>query len=243
MTNFLREHVPAETRIHYVITRGGAAPNVVPDDAEAYYYVRHPDRAVVKQVWQRVEDAARGAAIGTGTTYDVSIVGSVYAFLPNETLARVQQRALETVGGFTLSAAERDFAQRLQQSEGFSAVPLETTARVRPLAADDASPASTDLGDVSWVVPTVQMYAATWVPGTASHTWQATAAGGTSIGVKGMLVAAKSMALAGAELFSSPAILAAAKAELTAKRGAGFRYETVLGDRDPPLDYRIGGTP
>jgi aminobenzoyl-glutamate utilization protein B len=243
MTNFLREHVPAETRIHYVITKGGAAPNVVPDDAEAYYYVRHPDRAVAKQVWGRVEDAARGAAIGTGTTYDVSIVGSVYSLLPNETLARVQQRALETVGGFTLSAAERGFAQRLQQTEGFSAVPLETTARVRPLTADDASPTSTDLGDVSWVVPTVQMYAATWVPGTVSHTWQATAAGGTSIGVKGMLVAAKSMALAGAELFASPSIVAAAKTELTERRGAGFRYETVLGDRKPPLDYRAGGTP
>ena len=243
MTNFLREHVPAETRIHYVITKGGAAPNVVPDDAESYYYVRHPDREVVKQVWRRIEDAARGAAIGTGTSYDVSIVGSVYALLPNETLARVQQRALETVGGFTLSVAERDFAQRLQQSEGFSAVPLETTARVLPLAPSAASPTSTDLGDVSWVVPTVQMYAATWVPGTAAHTWQATAAGGTSIGVKGMLVAAKSMALVGAELFSSPAIVAAARAELTAKRGAGFQYETVLADRKPPLDYRIGGTP
>jgi aminobenzoyl-glutamate utilization protein B len=243
MTNFLREHVPAETRMHYVITRGGAAPNVVPDDAEAYYYVRHPDRAVVKQVWQRVEDAARGAAIGTGTSYDVSIVGSVYALLPNETLARVQQRALETVGGYSLSAAERDFAQRLQQSEGFSAVPLEATSRVLPLSPSAASPTSTDLGDVSWMVPTVQMYTATWVPGTVAHSWQATAAGGTSIGMKGMLVAAKSMALAGAELFSSPAIVAAAKAELTARRGAGFHYETVLANRKPPLDYRAGGTP
>jgi len=243
MTNFLREHVPAETRIHYVITRGGAAPNVVPDDAEVYYYVRHPDMAVVKQVWRRVEDAARGAAIGTGTTFDVSLVGSVYAFLPNETLARLQQRALESVGGFTLSAAERDFARQLQQSEGFSIVPLEATSRVRPLVPGDASPTSTDVGDVSWVVPTVQLYAATWVPGTAAHTWQATAAGGTSIGVKGMLVAAKSMALAGAELFASPSLVAAAKAELLTKRGTGFRYETVLADRKPPLDYRVGGAP
>jgi len=243
MTNFLREHVPAETRIHYVITRGGAAPNVVPDDAEVYYYVRHPDMAVVKQVWRRVEDAARGAAIGTGTTFDVALVGSVYAFLPNETLARLQQRALESVGGFTLSAAERDFARQLQQSEGFSIVPLEATSRVRPLVPGDASPTSTDVGDVSWVVPTVQLYAATWVPGTVAHTWQATAAGGTSIGVKGMLVAAKSMALAGAELFASPSLVAAAKAELVTKRGTGFRYETVLADRKPPLDYRVGGAP
>jgi aminobenzoyl-glutamate utilization protein B len=243
MTNFLREHVPPETRIHYVITRGGAAPNVVPDDAEVYYYVRHPDRAVVKQVWQRVEDAARGAAIGTGTTYDVSLIGGTYALLPNETLGHVQQRALETVGGFTLSPTERDFAQRLQGSEGFTAVPLEATSRIRPFAPGGTNPTSTDVGDVSWVVPTVQLYVATWVPGTVAHTWQATAAGGTSIGVKGMLVAAKAMALAAAELFASPSLVAAAKSELAAKRGTTFRYETVLAGRKPALDYRVGASP
>ena len=243
MTNMLREHVPQDTRIHYVITKGGVAPNVVPDDAEVYYYARHPDLQVTKDVWRRIEDAAKGAALGTGTTYEVSIIGSVYSYLPNATLARVQQRALEAVGGFELSAAERDFAHRLQQSDGFPAVPLETTARVRPLTLGAHTPASTDVGDVSWVVPTVQVYTATWVPGTAAHSWQATAAGGTSIGTKGMLVAAKSMALAAAELFASPGIVAAAKAELAAKRGPGFRYETVLAGKKPPLEYRAGSVP
>jgi len=243
MTNFLREHVPADTRIHYVITKGGSAPNVVPDDAEVYYYVRHRDIAVVKQVWRRVEDAAKGAAIGTGTTYDVTLIGSVFPILPNETLARVQQRALERVGGYTLTASEQEFARRLQQSEGFSVVPLEATSRVRPLAMGSAAATSTDVGDVSWVTPTVQLYAAAWVPGTTAHTWQATAAGGTSFGVKGMLVAARSMALAGAELFATPSLVAAARAELVTRRGPEFRYETVLGDRKPPLDYRVGSTP
>ena len=79
-------------------------------------------------------NAAKGAAIGTGTTYDLQLVGSVYSLLPNETLAKVQQRALEKVGGFTYTAEERAFAQRLQKSDAFTAVPLETTARVRPLA-------------------------------------------------------------------------------------------------------------
>ena len=243
MTNMLREHVPQDTRIHYVITKGGMAPNVVPDDAEVYYYARHPDLQVTKDVWRRIEDAAKGAALGTGTTYEVSIIGAVYSYLPNATLARVQQRALEAVGGFELSAAERDFAHRLQQSDGFPAVPLEATARVRPLTLGAHTHASTDVGDVSWVVPTVQVYTATWVPGTAAHSWQATAAGGTSIGTKGMLVAVKSMALAAAELFSSPATVAAAKAELAEKRGPDFRYETVLAGRKPPLDYRAGSVP
>jgi aminobenzoyl-glutamate utilization protein B len=243
MTNMLREHVPQDTRIHYVITNGGSAPNVVPEEAEVYYYVRHPEMDVVKQVWRRVEDAAKGAALGTGTTYELSIIGSVYSYLPNETLARVQQRALETVGGFALSEAERDFAQRLQRTEGFSIVPLENTARIHPLTTGYRSAASTDVGDVSWVVPTVQVYTATWVPGTVAHTWQATAAGGTSIGTKGMLVAAKTMALTAAELFAAPSIVTAARAELTVKRGAGFTYETVLAGRKPPLDYRAGSTP
>jgi aminobenzoyl-glutamate utilization protein B len=243
MTNFLREHVPDGTRIHYVITNGGRAPNVVPDEAEVYYYVRHVDMTVVKDVWNRVVNAAKGAAIGTGTTYDLQLVGSVYSLLPNETLAKVQQRALERVGGYTYTPEERAFAERLQKSDAFTAVPLETTAKVKPLSIGAAGVASTDVGDVSWVVPTTQLSAATWVPGTTAHSWQAVAAGGTTIGYKGMMVAAKTMALTAAELFSSPATVEAAKAELVAKRGPAFRYETALGTQAPQLDYRKGSVP
>jgi metal-dependent amidase/aminoacylase/carboxypeptidase family protein len=106
MTNFLREHVPDGTRIHYVVTNGGKAPNVVPDEAEVYYYVRHVDMNVVNDVWSRVVNAAKGAAIGTGTTYDLQLIGSVYALLPNETLARVQQRALERFENLSVVAID-----------------------------------------------------------------------------------------------------------------------------------------
>jgi aminobenzoyl-glutamate utilization protein B len=243
MTNALREHIPDGSRIHYVITNGGRAPNVVPDEAEVYYYVRHVDMRVVKDIWGKVENAAKGAAVGTGTTYDLQLVSSVYSLLPNETLAKVQQRALEKVGGYTYSPEERAFAERLQKSEAFTAVPLEATAKVKPLVIGQAGAGSTDVGDVSWVVPTVQLSAATWVPGTAAHSWQAVAAGGTSIGFKGMMVAAKTMALTAADLFSSPATIDAAKAELVAKRGPGFKHETVLGSQKPQLDYRKGSVP
>ena len=243
MTNALREHIPDGSRIHYVITDGGRAPNVVPDVAEVYYVVRHVEMPIVKDIWSKVENAAKGAAIGTGTTYDLQLVGSVYSLLPNETLAKVQQRALEQVGGFTYTAEERVFAERLQKSDAFTAVPLETTAKVKPLKIGAAGAASTDVGDVSWVVPTVQLSAATWVPGTAAHSWQAVAAGGTTIGFKGMMVAAKTMALTGADLFTSPATIDAAKAELVAKRGPGFKYETALGTQAPQLDYRKGSVP
>jgi aminobenzoyl-glutamate utilization protein B len=240
MTNFLREHVPDGTRIHYVITNGGKAPNVVPDEAEVYYYVRHVDMNVVKNVWGRVVDAAKGAAIGTGTTYDLQLIGSVYSLLPNETLLRVEQRALERVGGYTLTAEERAFAEKLQKSEAFVPVTLEATQRVKPLVVGQPGAGSTDVGDVSWMVPTVQLGAATWVPGTAAHSWQAVAAGGMSIGSKGMMVAAKTMALTAADLFATPATITEAKKEFEAKRGPNFKYETILGTQKPQLDYRKG---
>ncbi|MEO5816481.1 MAG: amidohydrolase [Gemmatimonadaceae bacterium] len=239
MTNYLREHIPQESRIHYVITNGGRAPNVVPDLAEVYYVVRHPDMKVVDDIWARVINAAKGAALGTGTTYELAIISSVYELLINETLAKVQQRALERVGGFTYNAEEKAFAEKLQKTLFKSAVPLETTAKVYPL--DLTSPVgggSTDVGDVSWRVPTVQLNAATWVPGTPAHSWQAVAAGGMSIGTKGMVVAAKTMALTAAELFTAPATIAAAKAEFDRQRGPNFKYFTRLGMQKPALDYR-----
>ncbi|MEO8335975.1 MAG: amidohydrolase, partial [bacterium] len=239
MTNYLREHIPQESRIHYVITNGGRAPNVVPDLAEVYYTVRHPDMKVVDDIWARVINSAKGAALGTGTTYDLTIISSVYELLVNETLAKVQQRALERVGGFSYNAEEKAFAEKLQKTLFKSAVPLETTSKVYPL--DLTSPVgggSTDVGDVSWRVPTVQLNAATWVPGTPAHSWQAVAAGGMSIGAKGMVVAAKTMALTAAELFASPATISAARAEFDGKRGPNFKYFTRLGMQKPALDYR-----
>ncbi|WP_353267059.1 amidohydrolase [Gemmatimonas sp.] len=240
MTNYLREHVPDGTRIHYVVTNGGKAPNVVPDEAEVYYYVRHVDMNVVKDVWSRVVNAAKGAAIGTGTNYELQLIGSVFSLLPNETLLRIEQRALERVGGYTLSPEERVFAEKLQKSEAFIPVALEATQKIKPLVIGQAGSASTDVGDVSWTVPTVQLGAATWVPGTAAHSWQAVAAGGMSIGTKGMMVAAKTMALTAADLFVSPAALAEAKKEFDAKRGPNFKYETLIGNQRPQLDYRKG---
>ncbi len=243
MTNFLRKHIPDGSRIHYVITNGGKAPNVVPDEAEVYYVVRHVDMKIVKDIWSKVLNAAKGAAIGTGTTYDLQLVGSVYATLPNEVLAKVQQRALEKVGGYTLTADERAFAEQLQKSEAFTAVPLDRTAKIQPLVMNGTGAGSTDVGDVSWVVPTIQLSTATWVPGTAAHSWQAVAAGGMSIGAKGMMIAAKTMALTAADLFASPVTITAAKAEFETRRGPNFTYETALGSQKPQLDYRKGSVP
>ncbi|WP_310395987.1 amidohydrolase [Hymenobacter sp.] len=236
MVNLMREHVPQETRIHYVITAGGRAPNVVPDFAEVYYYVRHPNRAQVQDIFARVVKAAEGAALGTGTTMDYEIIGGTHDLLLNETLARALQRNLEQVGGVSYSPEEQAFGQKLQASLGFAVPPVATAATVAPFATRDGG-GSTDVGDVSYVVPTVGLEAATWIPGTPAHSWQAVACGGTEVGTKGMLVAAKTMALTAIDLFTDPALRTAAQAELKTDVGT-YVYKPLLGDRKPALNYR-----
>jgi aminobenzoyl-glutamate utilization protein B len=238
MVNLMREHVPPESRIHYVITRGGEAPNVVPDFAEVYYYARHPDPETVRALWARIVKAAEGAALGTETRVEHEVVNGVYPLLPNEPLARALHANLTRVGGVTYADAERAFAERIRSTLGPEPPPLDAAARIEPFGTERSGLGSTDVGDVSWVVPTEGMRAATWVPGTPSHSWQATAAGGTSIGTKGMLVAAKTLAMTAVDLFTTPALVAAAKAEFERRRGPGFRYTSLVGDRAPPLDYR-----
>jgi aminobenzoyl-glutamate utilization protein B len=235
MVNMLREHVPADARIHYVITRGGDAPNIVPDFAEVYYVARHADIRVLDAVWERVKKAAEGAALGTGTRVEHEVISAVYNMLPNEPLARLALGHLQRVGGVRYSAEELAFAERLRGTLA-AAAPAGDEERVLPLQTA-AGTASTDLGDVSWSVPTVEVEAATWVPGTPAHSWQAVACGGTGIGAKGMMVAAKTMALTAADLFTTPAHLEAARADFDRRR-AGVTYEPRIGDREPALDYR-----
>jgi aminobenzoyl-glutamate utilization protein B len=240
LVNMLREHVPDSTRIHYVITRGGEAPNVVPAFAEVYYYVRSPSREVVEDVWSRVEKAAQGAALGTGTTAESEVIGGVYELLPNEALARAMHANLLTVGGVPYTEAEKEFAAKIARTLYGKPVAVETAATVLPFDPKSASSGggSTDVGDVSWAAPTVGLNAATWVPGTPAHSWQAVAAGGTTIGLKGMTVAAKTIALTAIDLFTTPELVAKAKAEFEQRRGRDFKYSPLLGNRAPPLNYR-----
>jgi aminobenzoyl-glutamate utilization protein B len=236
MVNMMREHVPQETRIHDIITSGGAAPNIVPEFAEVYYVARHPNMRMLEGIWQRIVDAARGAALGTGTTMEVEMVGGVYNILPNAYLADLQRKNMQKIGGIRYTGEERAFAEALRRTMLDPALPLGSEEMIQPPEIR-VTPASTDLGDVSWNVPTTEFTTATWVPGTAAHTWQATACGGMSIGIKGMLLAAKTMALTGVELFTDPAHIQKARAEFDRRRG-DIVYKAVIGDRKPPLDYR-----
>lgn len=237
MVNLLREHVPQESRIHYVIKKGGEAPNVVPAYAEVEYIVRSPNVDDVKDLWNRVVKAAEAAAMGTGTTVKVEVISGIYNLLPNETLAKLQHANLSKVGGIKYTAEEAAFANELQKSFSYKAPPITEAEKVQPYRVG-FFPASTDVGDISWLVPTVGLGTATWVPGTSAHSWQAVAANGMSIGFKGMINAAKVMAMTGVDLFMNPANLAKAREEFETKRGKDFKYESLIGDQDPPLDFR-----
>ncbi len=238
MVNMMREHVPQETRIHYVITNGGKAPNVVPDFSEVYYYVRHPKREEVVSIFDRVVKAAEGAALGTGTTMDYEIIGGTHDLLLNRTLGDAMQKNLEKVGGVTYTPQEVEFAKKLQTSFTYKVPPVESAATVKPIKEEeDAGGGSTDVGDVSYAVPTVGMRAATWVPGTPAHSWQAVACGGTDIGAKGMMVAAKTMALTAIDLYTNPVLIEKAKEEFVKDKG-DYQYKALLGDRKPALNYR-----
>ncbi len=237
MVNLMREHVPQMARIHYVITDGGDAPNIVPEEAQVYYYVRHPQASKVVTLFERVVKAAEAAAMGTETEMSFEVMHGNYPVMPNHTLARLVHDNLEDLGGIKYNAAEQQFAQTIQKSFFDGHLPLGSERYIQPYMFRQGM-GSTDVGDVSWLVPTVGFTTATWVPGTSAHSWQAVAAGGMSIGHKGMHLATKLLAKTAVDLIQNQQLIAEATAELKQSRGFDFRYTALLGDRQPPLDYR-----
>ena len=235
---FLREHVPQETRIHYIISNGGSAPNIVPAFAEVTLIARNPDATTLNGIWERVLKCAQAGALATETRME-TVQGTNYAnVLPNDTLSSVVARNMRKVGGYEYTAGEREFALELQKSlPGAAGRPGPDQLRTDMV--EGVWSASTDVGDVSWNVPTVNFYAATFVPGTVPHTWQSAACAGTTIGRKGMLVAARTLALSALELIENPKEIEAAKSDFE-KRKAGRSWLTRIGpDAKPPLDNDV----
>lgn len=237
MVNMLREHVPQESRIHYVITAGGLAPNVVPDFAEVFYYVRHPKPSEVDAIWARIEDAAEGAALGTDTSVEWEVIHGNNPLLINEPLALAMLEKLESLGGFAYTEDEQAFAEELYTTLDRPQFEIGEQENIQPYSAA-LSFGSTDVGDVSYATPTVGVRTATWVPGTPAHSWQAVAAGDTSIGMKGTQLAAKTLTLTAIELYENEDLRKEAMAAFDEARGDDYVYSSLLGDRDPPLDYR-----
>lgn len=240
-TELMREHTPDFTRIHHVITAGGEAPNVVPDFAEVYYYVRHPDATVVKDLYRRLVLCARAGALATETQLEIEHLGGTYNLLPNDTLSTVTLRNLRQLADLSYTDQEETFAKGIQETLAApSHVGIIHTVYDRH---GEVSKGSTDVGDISWVAPTTGFRTACWVPGTPAHSWQAVAAGATTIGRKGMVLAARVLAATAWDLAHDPQTLARAQAELE-QRLADSSYVPMLEpDATPPLDYRDAPKP
>lgn len=241
MVNLLREHVPMSSRIHYVIADGGEAPNVVPDYARVSYYIRSPKREILKDLVEWIGQAAEGAALGTQTKVKSEIVSGFYERLNNRKLSELVQRKLEIVGGVHYDAREKAFAEEIVKGLNKDISILKDAGSVKPLEEEKPSlgGGSSDVGDVSWVVPTVSFNTATFVPGSAGHSWQNVAAGGSTIGTKSLINTAKVFSLSAIELYTNPELVKEIKDEFDTRRGAGFKYVPLLGDRKPALDYRV----
>lgn len=235
-TQLLREHTPDLTRIHHIITAGGDAPNVVPNFAEAYYYVRHPEAEIVRQLYPRLVNCAKAGALATETRLEIKYLGGTMPLLPNNALSQVVKSNLEQLNDMKYDDQQTEFALRIQNTLS-RPEPLESIGQVMDRTGQIGM-GSTDVGDVSWVVPTTGFGTSCWVPGTAAHSWQAVAAGGTSIGRQGMQLAAKVLAASAWDLFHDPKVVAAAQAEHK-RRLSGRQYAPLLEpNQKPPLDYR-----
>jgi|TARA_B100000959_G_scaffold56860_1_gene59369 aminobenzoyl-glutamate utilization protein B len=237
MVNLMREHIPQDSRIHYVITKGGLAPNVIPDEAEVYYYVRHPKRKMVEELFKRVVKTAQGAALGTETTMSFEVMHGNYSLMPNDTLQEIMHEKLTSRGGIRYSPKENEFANIIYQTLLNPKAKIgdqEDVLSYKPTHGYG----STDVGDVSWLVPTAGARISTWVPGTPAHSWQAVASGGTTIGLKGTKLAVQVLSETAKEIFLDPSVADKAKEELEKRVGKGFDYIPLLGNRPPPLDYR-----
>jgi aminobenzoyl-glutamate utilization protein B len=231
--NALREHMREPVRIHNVITDGGKAPNIVPDYARSWYFVRDATRGGVEDVYARVLKCAEGAALMTGTTYEVNLITGVYNYLPNKTLSAVLDRNFRAVGAPAFTPEEQAFARAMQKTLGMKEDGLST--KIEPFEEPKTvSGGSTDVSDVSWNVPTNGEVSVAARPlGSPSHSWTVASSSCSSAGFRGMITAAEVVAASGIDLLLDPSIIEKAKTEF-AEETKGFTYRSPIPDGQKP---------
>ncbi len=232
--NMLREHVVPSTRIHYVIEDGGGAPNVVPAYAKVWYYVRDLERAGVESTYARVLKAAEGAAIATETTHQVHLTTAVHSYLLNRPLSELMDRNLRAAGAPEWTADEQAFARAIQEQTGKPTEGLFVGIGDLPEMELPAPGGSTDVAEVSRIVPTAKLRVASAPIDTPWHAWPVVACGGMSIGHSAMLTAARTLSGAALELLVSPAAIAAATVEFERKTEGKPYVSPIPQDQKPP---------
>lgn len=241
--NYMREHVEEQNRIHYIITNGGFEPNTVPAEGEVWYNVRAPKREIADETFQWLIDIAKGAAQMTQTTLSsVDIISGCHEVLSNQVLVNQIGKNMQEIGIPEYTKEDREFAAEIssmfddsQKRKGLESnfIPLSFLGESlhecisQPLDAGQSLKASTDVGDVSWITPLAMFGVATWPLGTSAHTWQTTAASGSSIGFHAMHYAAKVMAATLVDLYTDEELLTKVKEEFS-ESTRGYEYVSVF---------------
>ncbi len=228
----MREHMKTTSRVHYVITDGGDVPNVVPEHGAVWIWARDWKRIEVDSLLARIRKIADGAALMTETTVDVKVQGGSWEVLIMESGAKLLDANLRWVGAPQFTAAEQDFAKKIQRATDVPAEGMD--GAIQPLAGQDEEGGSTDVGDVSWIVPTLNLTVATSPKAAPWHAWPVVATGGMSIGHKGMIVAAKTLAATMVDLYEKPQAVREVRAEFEKKRG-DVVFKAYLPDGPPPV--------
>jgi aminobenzoyl-glutamate utilization protein B len=232
--NMLREHVKPSVRMHYAIKSGGDVPNVVPEYAKVWMWVRDSKRDGVEAVFARVKEIAKGAALMAGVESSITIQTGDYELLVNRTGASVLQKNIEKLGAITYTKEENDFAKKIQEVSGGEQIGLNGS--IQPLKETKADPSggSTDVGDVSWIVPEITLVVTTAPDNTAWHGWSVVACAGMSIGHKGLIFASKALAMTMVDLFENEQLRKDIRAEFERKRG-GHVYKAYIPEGPPPV--------
>lgn len=231
-SNYLREHMSSGSRIHYTISNGGEAPNIVPDKASSKYTVRSETKKSVEALFERVIKVANGAAMMTETKVEVNIQSKCYDYVASEVLIPVAEENLKWAGPLELTEEDQNFGKELAATvdqelvkECRKIVGLEEDKAVSENEVHIISKrtgGSSDMGDVSYIVPTICISTACTPVGVTPHTWQSTSSYGSNIGFKGMLYASKSMAGIIYDVCNNPHVLEDAK-KLHKEKGLKFK--------------------
>ncbi|MCI4670346.1 MAG: amidohydrolase [Bacteroidia bacterium] len=234
--HYYREHIKPTVRIHYHIQDAGKVVNVVPDYAKIWTRVRDSKRDGMVKVWEQVEKIAEGAAMMANVDYKITLISGLHEILPNRAGGAAMQANLESLGAISYTEEEQEFAKKIQAATGSEVVGIES--KINPLEETLENPkgGSTDVGDVSWVVPTVRLRATTAPKGTPWHSWAVVACGGMSIGHKGMSYASKALAMTMVDLYMNPELVENVKAEFKERKG-DYTYKGIIPPGPPPLDF------
>ena len=232
--NFLREHVKPTVRMHYVYTKAGKVPNVIPDEASVWLWIRDSKRSGVAEVSERMKDIAKGAALMAGVQYDIKLNNGLYELLINETGAKTLQNNMNFVGPVTYTKEELAFGDKIMKEYGLEYKGISGTIKPLEITKQDPVGGSTDVGDVSYIVPEITLLATTAPYEAPWHSWVVVACGGMSIGHKGMLFTSKALGTTMVDLFENEKLRTDIKEEFLKRKGKEV-WKAMLPDGPPPV--------